>query len=44
MSGALNSLCLRLSFQGCLYTDQPWKTKIVSSSEAKDKLIYVLGR
>ena len=44
MSEAPNALYFGLSFQICLYTEQPWKTKIVSSSEVEGRFAYTLGR
>lgn len=38
---AMAFLCSGLSFQGCLYSKQPWKIKTVSPSGAKGKFVYV---
>lgn len=29
-----------LSFQGCLYSEQPWKMEVVPPAGAEDKLSY----
>lgn len=39
-SRGTDCLCFGLSFQGCLYSKQPWKIDIVSPSGTKGRYVY----
>lgn len=41
MRKALTALCCKLSFQECLFPEQPWKTDTMSPSEAKTRHVLL---